>query len=61
MKTAMCREINLTGAELLGKDRDTLTGYPLVDYVVEDDRAVFYEHVRQCVTERHDTTRRAAN
>jgi PAS domain S-box-containing protein len=50
------QEINLAGAKLLGAERDTLTGYPLIDYVSNDDKKVFLEHVGQCVGERREVT-----
>ena len=46
------QEINLAGAKLLGMDRNTLTGYPFVDYVAKDDIPAFLAHVRQCIQQR---------
>ena len=43
------QEVNLAGAKLLGMDRNTLTGYPFVDYVAKDDIPAFLDHVRQCI------------
>ena len=45
------QEINLAGAKLLGAERDSLTGYPLADYVAPDDRNAFLDHLRQCVSQ----------
>lgn len=50
------QEINLTGARLLGVDRDAVIGYPLVNYVHSNDRKVFIEHVRQCIGGRREVT-----
>lgn len=50
------QEINLAGAQLLGTDRDGLTGYPFVDYVAREDREAFVRHVRECVQNRHEVT-----
>ena len=50
------QEINLAGAKLLGMDRNTLTGYPFVDYVAKDDIPAFLDHVRQCIQQRSDVT-----
>ena len=35
-------EINLTGARLLGAEREWLTGYPLADYVANGDQGAFF-------------------
>ncbi len=43
------QEINLTGARLLGAERDCLTGYPLADYVAKGEQGAFFEHVRNCL------------
>ena len=50
------QEINLAGARMLNVDRDTLTGYPLLDYVAEEDRDAFLDHVRKCVREHCEVT-----
>ena len=50
------QEINLAGATWLGMDRNTLTGYPFVDYVAKDDVPVFLDHVRKCVEQRCEVT-----
>ncbi len=42
------REINLTGAQLLGIERSYLTGKPFVAYVARDAVSQFLEHVRRC-------------
>jgi PAS domain S-box-containing protein len=48
------QEVNLTGAGLLGVERDSLTGYPLADYVAKEDRQAFLDHVRQCIHEKRE-------
>ncbi len=50
------QEVNLAGARLLGTDRESLTGYPLVDYVAREDRDEFLQHIRQCVQHRQEAT-----
>jgi PAS domain S-box-containing protein len=50
------QEINLAGVHLLGVEREGVTGYSFVDYVVPDDRTAFLEHVRQCVHQRQEMT-----
>jgi PAS domain S-box-containing protein len=50
------QEINLAGAKLLGAARDELTGYPLHDYVCNDHKKVFSDHLGQCVGERKEVT-----
>jgi PAS domain S-box-containing protein len=50
------QEINLAGASLLGADRDALIGYVLGNYLAEEDRQAFLDHVRQCARERHEVT-----
>jgi PAS domain S-box-containing protein len=50
------QEINLAGAQLLGTDREGLTGYPFVDYVAREGREAFLRHVRECVQQRHAVT-----
>ena len=46
--TGLIREINLTGAALLGMERQHLLGRPMRLHVVADDRRVFLEHVYRC-------------
>lgn len=50
------QEVNLAGASLLGVARDVLIGYALGDYLAEDDREAFLNHVRQCAGERREVT-----
>jgi two-component system CheB/CheR fusion protein len=50
------QEINLTGARLLGAERNSLTGYPLADYVAKEDQAAFLDHVRQCIHGQREVT-----
>jgi len=41
------REINLTGASMLGKERARLMGFPLASWVVNGDKALLSQHLRQ--------------
>ena len=41
-------EINLTAASLLERDRRRLIGYPLLHFVMADDRGAFLDHLRRC-------------
>jgi PAS domain S-box-containing protein len=50
------QEINLTGARLLGADRDGLIGYAFSGYVAKEDVPVFQDHVRKCALERVEAT-----
>ena len=36
------QEINLTGARLLGAERDSLIGFPLAGYVAKEDQDAFW-------------------
>ena len=42
------REVNFTGASLLGRDRMALIGAPLLSVVRMDDPALFWRHIAQC-------------
>jgi PAS domain S-box-containing protein len=46
---ACIRELNLTGASLLGRERSQLLGQPFVPFVDPPDLSRFLQHVRQCV------------
>jgi signal transduction histidine kinase/CheY-like chemotaxis protein len=46
---ACIRELNLTGASLLGRERTQLLGQPFVPFVDPADLSRFLQHVRQCV------------
>jgi PAS domain S-box-containing protein len=50
------QEINLTGARLLGADRDALIGYAFSKYVAHEDVPAFLDHVRKCALERIEAT-----
>ena len=50
------QEINLTGARLLNADREAMTGYPLVDYVPQEDRQAFLDHLQQCMRGNQEAT-----
>ncbi len=61
--TGLIRDINLTGATLLGRERQRLIGRPMRLHVVPEDRRLFLEHVYRCrdateqvVTELHILT-----
>ena len=42
--------------ELLGVDRNAMTGYSFTDFVVEEDRKTFLKHLRRCVRQRCEAT-----
>lgn len=42
------REVNFTGASMLGRDRMALVGAPLLSVVRMDDPALFWRHIAQC-------------
>jgi PAS domain S-box-containing protein len=46
--TGYIRDINLTGAALLGAPRDDLIGRSLSTYVAREDRRAFHEHLDAC-------------
>ena len=50
------QEINLAGAAMLAADQDRVIGYPLVEYVRDEDRATFQEHISRCVQAREPVT-----
>lgn len=50
------QEINLAGAELLGRERDELIGYPLENRVSPKDRDEFLKHIRRCCCQRQVLT-----
>jgi PAS domain S-box-containing protein len=50
------QEINLAGASLLDVDRDTLTGYAFSEYVAEESRQAFLDHLAECVRHRREVT-----
>jgi PAS domain S-box-containing protein len=43
------QEINLAGAQLLGADRNVLTGYPFSNHVAKEHLPLFLDHLRKCV------------
>ena len=43
-KKGMIEQINLTGAALLGLDRQSLIGKPLTDFIAREDQDTFYLH-----------------
>lgn len=46
--SGVIREINLTGATLLGKARNSIVGLPFNVFVTATDKPRFWEHLRQC-------------
>lgn len=44
----LIREINLTGAALLGRERSQLIGFPMAVFVSKDTRRLFLAHLRTC-------------
>jgi PAS domain S-box-containing protein len=50
------QEINLAGAALLGRNRADLTGYPLAEYISEQDKQVFLTHLHDCCDGRREVT-----
>jgi PAS domain S-box-containing protein len=46
--SGIIREINLTGAALLGRERGRIIGLPFNAFVVANDKPTFYEHLSQC-------------
>ena len=49
-------EINLTGDGCSAQSTERLTGYPLADYVANEDRGAFLPHLRQCLRGQHEVT-----
>ncbi len=54
--TGHVREINLTGAALLGAPRELLLGKPLSSLVPLGERGVFQQHMRECVEKERRVT-----
>jgi PAS domain S-box-containing protein len=50
------QEINLAGAQLLGRDRDELIGQPFENRVKAEDRKSLGEKIRRCCSERQAMT-----
>jgi len=42
------RQINLTGAAIIGKERTQLIGAPMYVFVIKNDIRLFMEHLRRC-------------
>ena len=51
--SGIVREINLTGAVLLGKERGKIIGLPFNGLVAAADRLQFADHLRQCRQQQH--------
>ena len=47
-ETGCITEINLAGAELLGRERSQLLGVPMTVFVDKDDLKLFFDHLRIC-------------
>ena len=50
------REINVTGAELLGQARSTVVGSPLLSSIVVNDRSRFLGYLRTCAKGTNEST-----
>ena len=50
------QEINLAGAELLGRGRDQIVGYPLESHVAPKDKAEFVKQVHRCCCQKQVLT-----
>ena len=46
------REVNLTGATMVGEDRARLVGLPFLSLVQMPEPAMFWQHLRRCTAER---------
>jgi PAS domain S-box-containing protein len=55
-KDGYVQEVNLAGAQMLGVDRNALTGYPFCDYVASEDREAFRDHLRRCANDHSEVT-----
>ena len=55
-RTGVVREINLTGAALLGQSRHALVGSPLVPSIVPADRGRFLGYLRACAKGTNEST-----
>lgn len=42
------KEINLTGAAMLGMERSRLLGTPMAVFIEKDSRKLFFDHLRSC-------------
>jgi PAS domain S-box-containing protein len=54
--SGMIREINLTGAALLGRERSHVVGLPFNSFVVSSHKPVFSDHLRHCQQIEHGST-----
>lgn len=55
-KHGLVREINLTGAGLLGQSRAVVVGSPLLTSIVADDRSRFLGYLRSCAQGTNEST-----
>jgi PAS domain S-box-containing protein len=55
-KDGYVQEINLAGAKMLDVERDAVTGYEFSEYVAEESRNAFLDHLEKCVGERREVT-----
>ena len=46
--SGMIREINLTGAALLQRERSKIIGFPFSSFVADSDKPCFSQHLREC-------------
>jgi PAS domain S-box-containing protein len=47
------RDVNLTGATMVGRDRAPMIGVPFLSLVDMEEPGLFWAHLRQCVQTRH--------
>jgi signal transduction histidine kinase len=47
-KMGIIKDINVTGASLLGEDRSLLIGIPFTNYLQEADKVKFFDHLIKC-------------
>lgn len=55
-KAGVIREINLTGAELLGCERSAVIGKPLLQWLDADYRTAFHKHIQRVFESRERVT-----
>jgi PAS domain S-box-containing protein len=47
-RQGVIKEVNLTGARMLGAERNRVVGFPFLAFVAETDRRAFLDHLLQC-------------
>ena len=53
--SGMIREMNLTAAGVLGRERGKIVGLPFSAFVLRADKPRFSEHLRQCLQAEHSS------